>query len=958
MTGMTGSDSGNVMATPGSHQFTCGGLADAFLVKFDPSGFRQWGTYYGGAGGDGGVSVCTDAFGSVYISGYTDSAGTQLPSYTGIATSGCHQSSFGGMADAFVVKFDGNGNRQWGTYYGGNGEEFGRNVSTDGSGNVFLTGETTSTNAIATAGSHQSSNLFLYNMEAFLVKFNTNGVRQWGTYYGIAAIGYSTCADFNGNVYLSGCSYLADSISTPGAFQTNFGGSSGSSTDAFLVKFNSNGVRQWGTLYGGNGDDYAFSCTYDPNNNVLITGSTGSNNIIATNNSFQNVLGGLYDAFAAKFDTNGNRIWGTFYGGNGGDEANDICIDPAGNIYLSGVSYSTNGNSIATTGCYQESFGGGLRDLFLVKLKECVEIDSISMIKPTCGNDNGSISITLNLGIGPYNIQWSNGDFGLTADSLAPGQYVVQITDANGCYLSKSINLNPSNGPSVTATSQNNVTCNGGSNGSVALTISGGANPIGILWSNGATTSSISNLPAGVYDAVITDASGCIVNASYNVTEPNPIAVSFSTTPASCGINDGSLSVTVTGGTSPYTYQWSANAASQTTSTASNLGNGIYSLNITDNANCAFAASGIVNTSSSGPSLSFSVTPSGGCGGSAQGSIDLTPNGGATPYNFQWSNGASSEDISGLSPGTYSVIVTGGDGCSSSDTVSVSNASGNINPELCIVSVDPISSTNKVIWEKPGSANGIKEYKIYREGSALNVYNLIKILPFDSVSEYTDPVANPAVRAWRYKISFKDSCGVETVLSPNHKTIHLAVNVGINNTRNLAWDAYEGFSFPTFNIWRYHASTGWVKLDSLPSNLYSYTDLNPPGGGTLDYAIEVERTVPCNSTRTLITTSRSNVKNIVAPLTTGINDSQVESFGIYPNPAKNNFTIDVSVKTKSELIVRLLDVRGRELRKEKRMLNTGKNQELISVEELASGIYLLELELNNQVLRAKLVKEE
>ena len=167
------------------------------------------------------------------------------------------------------------------------------------------------------------------------------------------------------------------------------GGSSGSSTDAFLVKFNSNGVRQWGTLYGGNGDDYAFSCTYDPNNNVLITGSTGSNNIIATNNSFQNVLGGLYDAFAAKFDTNGNRIWGTFYGGNGGDEANDICIDPAGNIYLSGVSYSTNGNSIATTGCYQESFGGGLRDLFLVKLKECVEIDSISMIKPTCGNEIG-----------------------------------------------------------------------------------------------------------------------------------------------------------------------------------------------------------------------------------------------------------------------------------------------------------------------------------------------------------------------------------------------------------------------------------------------------------------------------------------------------------------------------------------------------------------------------------------
>ena len=279
------------------------------------------------------------------------------------------------------------------------------------------------------------------------------------------------------------------------------------------------------------------------------------------------------------------------------------------------------------------------------------------------------------------------------------------------------------------------------------------------------------------------------------------------------------------------------------------------------------------------------------------------------------------------------------------------------NPELCIVTVDDVTNTNKVIWEKPGSANGIKEYKIYREGSVLNVYNLIKTLPFDSVSEYTDPVANPAVRAWRYKITYKDSCGVETVLSPHHKTIHLAVNVGLNNSRNLAWDAYEGFVFPTFNIWRYHASTGWVKLDSLPSNLYSYTDLNPPGGGTLDYAIEVEKTAPCNSTRTLITTSRSNVKNISAPLT-GIEENEIQQFGIYPNPAKNNFMIDVSVKTKSDLIVRLLDVRGRELRNEKRVLNSGKNQQIISIEDLASGIYLLELELNNQVLRAKLVKED
>ncbi|MFN5460999.1 MAG: T9SS type A sorting domain-containing protein, partial [Bacteroidota bacterium] len=691
-------------------------------------------------------------------------------------------------------------------------------------------------------------------------------------------------------------------------------------------------------------DNYTLTVT-DPNNGCTNSGTvTVSSNVTPPTASASN-NGSLCPGASISLLGNGgvNYSW---VGPNG-------FISNQQNPILTNSSSSMSGSYILTvTG----SNGCSSTDTTFVIVNSSLNI-SATLTQPSCGASNGSITATINGGQTPYNVQWSNGDFGLTADSLASEQYVVQVTDASGCYSSLTTNLNPSNGPSVTSTSQNNVTCNGGNNGSLALNINGGSLPINILWSNGATSPTVSNLKAGVYDVVLTDASGCVVNASYNVTEPDPIAVSFSTTPASCGNNDGSLSATVTGGTSPYNLQWSANAGSQTTPTASNLGNGIYSLTITDNANCTYSASGLVITSSSGPALSFSVTPSVGCAGSAQGSIDLTPSGGVSPYNFQWSNGSTNEDISNLSPGTYSVVVSGGDGCSSADTVVVVNASGNTNPEICIVTVDSFTNTNKVIWEKPGSANGIKEYKIYREGSALNVYNQIKTLPFDSLSEYTDPVANPAVRAWRYKITYKDSCGVETVLSVNHKTIHLAVNVGISNTRNLAWDDYEGFPFLTFNIWRYHASTGWVKLDSLPSNLHSYTDLNPPGGGTLDYAIEVVRPNSCNSTRGIINTTRSNIRNIVAPLSTNIDDLSLTSVKIFPNPAQNTFSIGITSKENSKMNVTLFDVRGREVMLTQRVLTSGKNTETFNISELESGVYFISVQIGEKIFRTKLVKE-
>ena len=191
--------------------------------------------------------------------------------------------------------------RLWGTYYGGSRYEYESSCATDASGNVYLAGRTSSTTGIATTGAHQTTFGGSWSYDAFLVKFNSSGVRQWGTYYGGTAsdLGHSCATDASGNVYLAGNTPSTTGIATTGAHQTRSGGSD----DAFLVKFNSSGVRQWGTYYGGTGAEVGHSCATDASGNVYLAGYTPSTTGIATTGAHQTTSGGgSNDAFLVKFD--------------------------------------------------------------------------------------------------------------------------------------------------------------------------------------------------------------------------------------------------------------------------------------------------------------------------------------------------------------------------------------------------------------------------------------------------------------------------------------------------------------------------------------------------------------------------------------------------------------------------------------------------------------------------------
>lgn len=338
------------IATTGAHKTVKNLDEDAFLVKFDQAGVRQWGTYYGGYMEDYGFGCTTDGT-HVYMTGHTNSN-----SISGIATAGAYQTSKQGTTDAFLVQFDTNGVRTWGTYFGGPSLDYAYGCASD-STSVYITGNTHSSSGLASSGAHQTT--YGGGFDAFLAKFSSSGVRLWSTYYGgnIGSsipqkdLGYACATDGNA-VYMAGYTTSLTEIATSGSHQPTKG--STYIEDAFLVKLNSNGVRQWGTYYGGPDIDRAEGVDVR-GNSVYITGRTLSTTGIATSGTQQPSLAALYDVFLAKFDTMGVRQWGTYYGGPE-IEAGYSCKATDNGVYISGYTYSSSG--ISTTGVHQQSYGG------------------------------------------------------------------------------------------------------------------------------------------------------------------------------------------------------------------------------------------------------------------------------------------------------------------------------------------------------------------------------------------------------------------------------------------------------------------------------------------------------------------------------------------------------------------------------------------------------------------------
>ena len=296
-----------------------------------------------------------------------------------------------------------------------------------------------------------------------------------------------------------------------------------------------------------------------------------------------------------------------------------------------------------------------------------------STVNSTCGNSNGSASVSVTGGTTNYSYSWSNGATAQTATGLKANTYTISVTDKNGCTSTSTTIVNNTAGPTIALGLPTDPSCYLGNNGSVTATATGGTSNYTYSWSNGvsattsALTSSDNSLVAGTYSVSVTDANGCVASSSVTLSQPTVVIINAPvTTPTSCTSNTGSAIVAGSGGTSPWNYSWSNGAVGQTAAT---LGVGTYSVTITDSKGCTAATTASINVLS-GPSASTSPVNV-KCFGNATGSASVAVTGGTPAYTYAWSNGGTAQTNTALVAGNYSVTVTDVAGCSVVSNVAI-----------------------------------------------------------------------------------------------------------------------------------------------------------------------------------------------------------------------------------------------------------------------------------------------
>jgi hypothetical protein len=310
----------------------------------------------------------------------------------------------------------------------------------------------------------------------------------------------------------------------------------------------------------------------------------------------------------------------------------------------------------------------------------CALTVGTTLVQPCGASSNGSITMAISGGSAPYTYSWTRTEGGTGMGSgtsitgLAAGTYNITVTAANGCQTAFTRTLTTAPAIVVAAT-PTAVQCNGGATGSISVTVSGGSPGFTYLWTGGVTTANRSGLLAGTYTVTVTDSRGCTGTASATITQPAIISITPTITPANCfGQASGSISLAVSGGTSPYNYLWNDGS---TTQNRTSIASGSYSVTVTDAQGCTRSSSSLsVTQPASALTLSTSVVNA-LCSTTTNGSVTVTASGGTSPYSYDW-NGTPTGDgtptITGLSAGSYTVTVTDARGCVAVRTATVTQS--------------------------------------------------------------------------------------------------------------------------------------------------------------------------------------------------------------------------------------------------------------------------------------------
>lgn len=406
---------------------------------------------------------------------------------------------------------------------------------------------------------------------------------------------------------------------------------------------------------------------------------------------------------------------------------------------------------------------GDMPDTLVTLLQPEEIVTSAFVTNSTCGGSDGSINIEIVGEVAPYTVLWSSGQTTEDLTGIPAGTYTVTVTDANGCQSIETFLVNNIGSLDITATSSP-TSCNGGNDGAINITPSGGQTPYSYSWNSGQTTQDISGVVAGTYTVTMTDQMGCIISEMVTVNDATAIQISaVAVLNEECNTDNGSIDISVSGGTGSYGYQWSNGPSSQD---ISNLTSGTYIIDVIDGNGCtAQSTFNIVNDVSNCSAFCFIVAEvnvlTNEICGSGNGSIDINVLNAVAPLAYSWSNGASTQDISGLTAGTYTVVVTDANNCSEVQAFTIINDAGNL-----------MLAGSSIGEENCGNANGSVNITI-SGGAMPYTYSW-------SNGATTEDISGLAAGLYSVTISDGNGCMTSSNFTVNNNAGSLAVTATVN----------------------------------------------------------------------------------------------------------------------------------------------------------------------------------
>lgn len=409
-----------------------------------------------------------------------------------------------------------------------------------------------------------------------------------------------------------------------------------------------------------------------------------------------------------------------------------------------------------------------------------------SIIPSNCSQSDGSIDITVSGGSLPYTYAWSNGVLTQDNFNIPAGTYSVTVTDSKFCQEISGYAISDINGPVANISASSDVTCNATCNGTATVSVTGGSGLFAYSWSSipAQTSPTATNLCAGVYGVVVTDQNtGCVASTGLNIIEPTALAMIETITDANCfGDCNGSIDVTVGGGTPAYTYNWSGTGTITNNEDQNNLCDGPYTLIVQDGNGCTISA----NYTIAEPAFITvpMVMSSTNCNAACTGSATAAPFGGTAPYTFAWSgSGQTTATATSLCAGTHTVVVTDDHGCTESNSIDVTSPTQMLFADVTIVDAQCNSSSN---------AN-------------ISITIIGGTPPYDYVWDNGQVISNPfGLTAGQHCVTVLDNngCQIDTCVLINEPPV---LNVSLSAIHELCNGSCDGIinSFPSGGVGPY-----------------------------------------------------------------------------------------------------------------------------------------------------------